>query len=148
MNPIFWFLPLCTFSLAQATVTNFEFRECPNKQDTRTSLSCIKDCSATGANTSSYAVEPSSGTVIETVWEKGNKLTRIKLSDCHVVDTENWRCQSASVMMGGVVRREHYARSGRIFLNVSGSGGEQHYCSAHKNGTDFSTEKSFLSFDK
>ena len=36
-------------------------------------------------------------------------------------------------MMGGVVRRDTYAVEGRVFLDVSGSGGEQFYCSIEKN---------------
>jgi len=134
MNMTFWFLPFCFLSFAHATVTAaYEFRECPNKQDARRLNSCIKECTSIGFSTSSYTVDLSLETVSESVWEKGNKLTQSNLLGCRVIDTENWRCQSDSKVMGGIVRRDHYAISGRVFLNISGSGGEQYYCSVEKN---------------
>jgi len=128
-----WLLPICFSSLAHAADAYYEFLECPRQQDAASPQSCASQCASFGANPSSFAVDASAGVVSETTWRGANILTQRNLTGCTISNTKNWRCLSEGEMMGGVVRRDTYAVEGRVFLDVSGSGGEQFYCSVQKN---------------
>jgi hypothetical protein len=128
-----WLLPMCVSCLGHAAETYHEFLECPRQQDAASPQSCTSQCTSFGATPSSYAVDPSAGVVSETTWKDAKMLTQRNLTGCTITNTKNWRCLSEGEMMGGVVRRDTYAIEGRVFLDVSGSGGEQFYCSIQKN---------------
>jgi hypothetical protein len=128
-----WLLPICFSSLAHAADAYYEFLECPRQQDAASPQSCASQCASFGVNPSSFAVDASAGVVSETTWRGANILTQRNLTGCTISNTKNWRCLSEGEMMGGVVRRDTYAVEGRVFLDVSGSGGEQFYCSVQKN---------------
>jgi hypothetical protein len=131
-----WLLPICFSSLAHGAQAYYEFLECPRQQDAASPQSCTSQCASFGSNPSSYAIDASAGVVSETTWSGAKMLTQRNLMGCTVTDPKNWRCLSEAEMMGGVVRRDTYAVNGRVFLDVSGSGGEQFYCSVQKNRPD------------
>jgi hypothetical protein len=128
-----WLLPICFSGLAYAADAYYEFLECPRQQDAASPQSCASQCASFGANPSSFAVDASAGVVSETTWRDAKMLTQRNLTGCTISNPKNWRCLSEGEMMGGVVRRDTYAVEGRVFLDVSGSGGEQFYCSVQKN---------------
>ena len=128
-----WLLPICFSGVAHAADAYYEFLECPRQQDAASPQSCASQCVAFGANPSSFAVDTSAGVVSETTWRDAKMLTQRNLTGCTISNPKNWRCLSEGEMMGGVVRRDTYAVEGRVFLDVSGSGGEQFYCSVQKN---------------
>ena len=128
-----WLLPICFSGVAHAADAYYEFLECPLQQDAASPQSCASQCAAFGANPSSFAVDASAGVVSETTWRDAKMLTQRNLTGCTISNPKNWRCLSEGEMMGGVVRRDTYAVEGRVFLDVSGSGGEQFYCSVQKN---------------
>ena len=128
-----WLLPICFSSLAHAADAYYEFLECPRQQDAASPQSCASQCASFGANPSSFAVDASAGVVSETTWRDAKMLTQRNLTGCTISNPKNWRCLSEGEMMGGVVRRDTYAVEGRVFLDVSGSGGEQFYYSVQKN---------------
>ena len=122
--------------MAHAADAYYEFLECPRQQDAASPQSCASQCVSFGANPSSFAVDASAGVVSETTWRDAKMLTQRNLTGCTISNPKNWRCLSEGEMMGGVVRRDTYAVEGRVFLDVSGSGGEQFYCSVQKNRPD------------
>ena len=128
-----WLLPICFSGVAHAADAYYEFLECPRQQDAASPQSCASQCASFGANPSSFAVDASAGLVSETTWRDAKMLTQRNLTGCTISNPKNWRCLSEGEMMGGVVRRDTYAVEGRVFLDVSGSGGEQFYCSVQKN---------------
>ena len=131
-----WLLPICFSGVAHAADAYYELLECPRQQDAASPQSCASQCAAFGANPSSFAVDASAGVVSETTWRDAKMLTQRNLTGCTISNPKNWRCLSEGEMMGGVVRRDTYAVEGRVFLDVSGSGGEQFYCSVQKNRPD------------
>ena len=131
-----WLLPICFSGVAHAADAYYEFLECPRQQDAASLQSCASQCASFGANPSSFAVDASAGVVSETTWRDAKMLTQRNLTGCTISNPKNWRCLSEGEMMGGVVRRDTYAVEGRVFLDVSGSGGEQFYCSVQKNQPD------------
>ena len=122
--------------MAHAADAYYEFLECPRQQDAASPQSCASQCASFGANPSSFAVDASAGVVSETTWRDAKMLTQRNLTGCTISNPKNWRGLSEGEMMGGVVRRDTYAVEGRVFLDVSGSGGEQFYCSVQKNRPD------------
>lgn len=118
--------------LAVASDAVLEFRECSGQQEGADSQACLSKCAPLGSGPISYAADISNETVSETTWDGTKKLTQRSLRGCHILDQQNWRCTTQAEMMGGIVRRNLYAKAGLVFLEVSGSGGEQFYCSVNK----------------
>lgn len=128
-----YLLSFCASVLANASDGFHEFRECPLKQVASTPQSCENQCSTFGSSPASYDVDLSGGKVTEKTWQVATLLNQRSLSGCSIKDAQNWRCLSEAEMMGGIVRRDTYAIEGQVFLDVSGSGGDQYYCSVKKS---------------
>ncbi|MFM7697469.1 MAG: hypothetical protein ACKO5X_02400 [Limnohabitans sp.] len=131
-----WLLLVLISSLAQASQIYHEFRECADQSSAINPIVCRNECSSFGASPSSFEVDANQGKVSEKTWSGIDMLTQREWTGCTVKDAQNWRCQTEAEMMGGVVRRDLYANQGQVFLEVSGSGGEQFYCSITKNRLD------------
>lgn len=108
----------------------YEFRDCANEADAHHPDKCLKKCQAFGLSVSSFEINPAQTQVTETVWVAGKKTGTLVFTDCAITNRDDWRCQSESTMMGGVVRKEIYSKSGFLYLNVSGSGGQQYLCTS------------------
>jgi hypothetical protein len=124
-----WLLLMCFGPLVHASDTHHEFRECPLQHAASTPQSCESQCLAFGSSPTSYAVDLAAGKVNEKTWQGATLLNQRPLTGCNIKDAQNWRCLSESVVMGGIVRRDTYAIDGQVFMDVGGSGGDQHYCS-------------------
>ena len=135
-NTITWLLPVLFSGLAHASPLYYEFRECPRPLGTSDVAACRSECSPFGASPSSFELGANQQVVSEKTWRGADMLTQRQWSGCTVKDAQNWRCQTEAEMMGGVVRRDLYANQGQVFLEVSGSGGEQFYCSIPRGSVD------------
>lgn len=135
-NTTTWLLPVLFSGLAHASPLYHEFRECPRPLGTSEVAACRSECSPFGASPSSFEVDANQQVVSEKTWRGTDMLTQRQWSGCTVKDAQNWRCQTEAEMMGGVVRRDLYANLGQVFLEVSGSGGEQFYCSIPRSSVD------------
>ena len=135
-NTTTWLLPVLFSGLAHASPLYHEFRECPRPLGTSEVAACRSECSPFGASPSSFEVDANQQVVSEKTWRGADMLTQRQWSGCTVKDAQNWRCQTEAEMMGGVVRRDLYANLGQVFLEVSGSGGEQFYCSIPRGSVD------------
>jgi len=124
-----WLLPVALSSWVHASDARYELLECPSQKEAANTQSCLQQCTSIGSNPTSYEVDLVGGVVTETTWQASAMLAQRRLPGCTIKDAQNWRCQSESVMMGGIVRRDTYAVDGQVLMEVGGSGGEQFYCS-------------------